>query len=69
MLEKLKQQGVKVTTGMELTIPNPNESAKKELCGWCGGLLRKNLCKKVAYCGANCQLKAWPTHKKDCKKK
>src|SRR5678810_947797 len=55
--------------GMELTIPNPNESAKKELCGWCGGLLKKNLwcsgCMTVAYCGTNCQLKAWPNHKKE----
>jgi TPR repeat protein len=72
-LEIFKQQGVKITTGMELTIPNPNESAKKELCGWCDGLLRKNLwcsgCKKVAYCGADCQLKAWPKHKAECKKK
>jgi TPR repeat protein len=72
-LEELKRAGVKITTGMELTIPNPNESAKKELCGWCGGLLRKNLwcsgCKKVAYCGADCQKKAWPKHKAECKKK
>jgi TPR repeat protein len=72
-LEDLKQAGVRITTGMELMIPNPNESAKKELCGWCGGLLRKNLwcsgCKKVAYCGADCQKKAWPKHKAECKKK
>ena len=72
-LEELKRQGAKITTGMELTIPNPNESAKKELCGWCDGLLRKNLwcsgCKKVAYCGADCQKKAWPKHKAECKKK
>jgi hypothetical protein len=60
------------TKSRELTVINPSESTVKQLCGWCGGLLKKNLwcsgCSSVAYCGAHCQYQHWPTHKSVCGK-
>ena len=39
-------------------------------CGYCEQACRKVLrcskCKSVAYCGTDCQRKAWPNHKKRC---
>ena len=45
---------------------------KKEVlfCGYCEQACRRVLrcskCKSVAYCGTDCQRKAWPNHKKRC---
>ena len=45
---------------------------KKEVlfCGYCEQACRRVLrcskCKSVAYCGVDCQRKAWPNHKKRC---
>lgn len=60
-----------------LVVVDRTESAVKQLCACCGRLLRKNLwctgCERsdgrraVAYCGRECQLKDWPTHKRECK--
>ena len=39
-------------------------------CGYCEQACRRVLrcskCKSVAYCGVDCQRKAWPNHKKRC---
>ena len=39
-------------------------------CGYCEQACRKVLrcskCKSVAYCGVDCQRRAWPNHKKRC---
>jgi hypothetical protein len=64
------------TSSIALVVPNPKESARKELCACCDRLIRKNLwcsgctdkpkAEWVAYCNAECQRKAWSQHKLVC---
>jgi len=47
-------------------------SAPKNCCASCGSegkLLVCQGCKKIAYCGKNCQILHWPQHKGHCHKK
>ena len=54
-------------------IPAPKKTPPKKqvlFCGYCEQACRRVLrcskCKSVAYCGTDCQRKAWPNHKKRC---
>jgi hypothetical protein len=46
--------------------------AKKDTCAQCGvraeGLKACARCKQVRFCGQQCQLENWPSHKADCKR-
>jgi len=53
--------------------PAPKKTPPKKqvlFCGYCEQACRKVLrcskCKSVAYCGVDCQRRAWPNHKKRC---
>ncbi|KAH7089613.1 hypothetical protein FB567DRAFT_547188 [Paraphoma chrysanthemicola] len=46
-----------------------DEDARLKKCDACwetGGLKKCTKCKSVAYCGTECQKKAWKHHKKEC---
>ena len=54
-------------------VPAPKKTPPKKqvlFCGYCEQACRRVLrcskCKSVAYCGVDCQRKAWPNHKKRC---
>ena len=47
------------------------KSGRARVCDYCNKRSETKLracgkCKFVFYCGADCQRKAWPTHKKEC---
>ena len=50
---------------------NLKKSGRARVCDFCNKRSETKLracgkCKFVFYCGADCQRKAWPTHKQDC---